>query len=85
MQQPAPPRWKEPAIRRTWAFHLTSFIFVVLQKARALAVIAISGVRVAIGLSSLADANVWHSRSRRIGFIAKCDSHSVMIAPFDFP
>jgi hypothetical protein len=46
---------EESASRRTWLVSLTSFIFVVLQSA-CTAVIAISGVRVAIGLSALAEA-----------------------------
>jgi hypothetical protein len=44
-----------PATRRAWLVSLTSFFFVLLQSA-CTAVIAISGVRVAIGLSALAEA-----------------------------
>ena len=44
-----------PASRRAWLVSLTSFVFVLLQSA-CTAVIAISGVRVAIGLSALAEA-----------------------------
>jgi hypothetical protein len=46
---------EEPASRRVRLVSLTSFIFIVLQSA-CTAVIAISGVRVAIGLSALAEA-----------------------------
>src|SRR5882757_10145575 len=46
---------EEPASRRTWFVSLTSLLFIVLQSA-CTAVIAISGVRVAIGLSALAEA-----------------------------
>ena len=42
-----------PASKRTWLVSLTSFIFIVLQSA-CTAVIAVSGIRVAIGLSALA-------------------------------
>ena len=41
--------------RRTWLVSMTSFLFIVLQSA-CTAVMAISGVRVAIGLSALAEA-----------------------------
>jgi hypothetical protein len=51
----APASAREPASRRTWLVSLTSFVFIVLQSA-CTAVIAISGVRVAIGLSALAEA-----------------------------
>src|SRR5206468_4955320 len=44
---------EDPASRRTWLVSMTSFIFIVLQSA-CTAVIAVSGVRVAIGLSALA-------------------------------
>jgi hypothetical protein len=44
-----------PQSKRTWIVTATSFIFIVLQSA-CTAVIAISGVRVAIGLSALAEA-----------------------------
>jgi hypothetical protein len=48
---------EEPASKRTWLVSMTSFIFIVLQSA-CTAVIAISGVRVAIGLSALAEATI---------------------------
>ena len=41
--------------RRAWLVSMTSLVFIVLQSA-CTAVIAISGVRVAIGLSALAEA-----------------------------
>jgi hypothetical protein len=44
-----------PVTGRAWLVSLTSFFFVLLQSA-CTAVIAISGVRVAIGLSALAEA-----------------------------
>jgi hypothetical protein len=44
-----------PQSKRTWIVTATSFVFIVLQSA-CTAVIAISGVRVAIGLSALAEA-----------------------------
>jgi hypothetical protein len=43
--------------KRTWLVSMTSLIFIVLQSA-CTAVIAISGVRVAIGLSALAEATI---------------------------
>jgi len=46
---------EEPVSRRTWLVSMTSFLFIVLQSA-CTAVIAISGVRVAIGLSALGAA-----------------------------
>jgi hypothetical protein len=52
---PAPASAEEPASRRTWLVSMTSFLFIVLQSA-CTAVIAISGVRVAIGLSALGAA-----------------------------
>ena len=45
----------KPAGKRAWLVGMTSFVFVILQSA-CTAVIAISGVRVAIGLSALAEA-----------------------------
>jgi hypothetical protein len=48
---------EEPSSRRTWLVSMTSFLFVVLQSA-CTAVIAVSGVRVAIGLSALAEATI---------------------------
>lgn len=44
-----------PPSKRTWIVTATSLVFIVLQSA-CTAVIAISGVRVAIGLSALAEA-----------------------------
>jgi fumarate reductase subunit C len=44
---------EDSASKRTWLVSLTSFIFIVLQSA-CTAVIAVSGIRVAIGLSALA-------------------------------
>ena len=46
---------EEPVSRRAWLVSATSFLFIVLQSA-CTAVIAISGVRVAIGLSALGAA-----------------------------
>jgi hypothetical protein len=46
-----------PARNRTWLVSMTSLVFIVLQSA-CTAVIAISGVRVAIGLSALAEATI---------------------------
>src|ERR1700679_1626785 len=46
-----------PQSKRTWIVTATSFVFIVLQSA-CTAVIAISGVRVAIGLSALAEATI---------------------------
>lgn len=51
----APSAPAAPQSKRTWIVTATSFIFIVLQSA-CTAVIAISGVRVAIGLSALAEA-----------------------------
>ena len=48
---------EEPASRRTLLVSLTSLVFIVLQSA-CTAVMAISGVRVAIGLSALAEATI---------------------------
>src|SRR3984957_10806081 len=48
---------EDPATKRTWLVSAPSFIFIVLQSA-CTAVIAISGVRVAIGLSALAEATI---------------------------
>jgi len=45
------------ASRKTWLVSATSFIFILLQSA-CTAVIAISGVRVAIGLSALVEATI---------------------------
>src|SRR6267154_1354289 len=46
---------EEPAGRRAWLVSLTSLAFIALQSA-CTAVMAVSGVRVAIGLSALAEA-----------------------------
>jgi hypothetical protein len=48
---------ESPTSKRTWLVSMTSLIFIVLQSA-CTAVIAISGVRVAIGLSALAEATI---------------------------
>jgi len=48
---------ERPAAKQTWLVSMTSLIFIVLQSA-CTAVIAISGVRVAIGLSALAEATI---------------------------
>jgi hypothetical protein len=48
---------ESPVSRRTWFVSATSLFFIVLQSA-CTAVIAISGIRVAIGLSGLAAATV---------------------------
>jgi hypothetical protein len=52
---PAPSALPAPDSRKTWFVTATSLVFIVLQSA-CTAVIAISGVRVAIGLSALAVA-----------------------------
>ena len=52
---PAPASAEEPASGRTWLVSMTSLLFIVLQSA-CTAVIAISGIRVAIGLSALGAA-----------------------------
>jgi hypothetical protein len=49
------PATTAPDNRRTWLLTATSFVFIVLQSA-CTAVIALSGVRIAIGLSALAVA-----------------------------
>jgi hypothetical protein len=56
-QNPAPALSEDPAGKRTWLVSMTSLVFIVLQSA-CTAVIAISGVRVAIGLSALAEATI---------------------------
>jgi hypothetical protein len=48
---------QEPAGKRRWFVSMTSLIFIILQSA-CTAVIAISGVRVVIGLSALAEATI---------------------------
>jgi hypothetical protein len=50
-----PPIVPTPESRKTWLVSATSLVFIVLQSA-CTAVIALSGVRVAIGLSALASA-----------------------------
>src|SRR5258708_9926250 len=54
-QNPEPVLSESPGGKRTWLVSMTSLLFIVLQSACS-AVIAISGVRVAIGLSALAEA-----------------------------
>ncbi len=54
---------EDSASRRTWLVSLTSLIFIVLQSA-CTAVIAVSGVRVAIGLSALAASFGIHAPAR---------------------
>jgi hypothetical protein len=56
-QNPKPALSEDPAGNRTWLVSMTSLVFIVLQSA-CTAVIAISGVRVAIGLSALAEATI---------------------------
>jgi hypothetical protein len=51
----SPASAEEPAGRRAWLVSMTSLAFIVLQSA-CTAVIAISGIRVAIGLSALGAA-----------------------------
>src|SRR6266481_2902502 len=51
----APASAEEPVRRRAWLVSMTSLVFIVLQSA-CTAVIAISGIRVAIGLSALGAA-----------------------------
>jgi len=52
---PTPASAEEPASGRRWLVSMTSLLFIVLQSA-CTAVIAISGIRVAIGLSALGAA-----------------------------
>ena len=54
-RNPAPASAEEPVSKRTWLVSLTSLMFIVLQSA-CTAVIAVSGIRVAIGLSALGAA-----------------------------
>ena len=56
-QNPEPVLSESPVSKRTRLISMTSLIFIVLQSA-CTAVIAISGVRVAIGLSALAEATI---------------------------
>ena len=56
-QNPVPVAPEDPASKRTWLVSATSLVFIILQSA-CTAVIAISGVRVAIGLSALAEATI---------------------------
>jgi hypothetical protein len=51
----APASAEEPVSKRTWLVSMTSLMFIVLQSA-CTAVIAVSGIRVAIGLSALGAA-----------------------------
>jgi hypothetical protein len=53
----SPDNSENPAGKRTWLVSATSLVFIVLQSA-CTAVIAISGVRVAIGLTALAEATI---------------------------
>src|SRR5712672_134196 len=59
----APASAEEPVSRRAWLVSMTSFLFMVLQSA-CTAVIAISGIRVAIGLSALAAAAGIHAPAK---------------------
>jgi hypothetical protein len=76
-QNPAPALSEGPAGKRTWFVSMTSLIFIVLQSA-CTAVIAISGVRVAIGLSALAETTIGiHApavgpKQRRSEFLQNC-------------
>lgn len=54
---PTPPLPENSADKPTWLVSATSLVFIVLQSA-CTAVIAISGIRVAIGLSALAEATI---------------------------
>ena len=54
---PATAEEEESASGRTWLVSATSFVFILLQSA-CTAVMAISGVRVAIGLSALVEATI---------------------------
>jgi hypothetical protein len=54
---PTPTAPEAPISRPTWIVSATSLVFIVLQSA-CTAVIAISGIRVAIGLSALAEATI---------------------------
>ena len=54
-RNPAPGSAEEPVSKRTWLVSMTSLMFIVLQSA-CTAVIAVSGIRVAIGLSALGAA-----------------------------
>jgi hypothetical protein len=56
-RNPKPALSEGPAGKRAWLVSMTSLVFIVLQSA-CTAVIAISGVRVAIGLSALAEATI---------------------------
>src|ERR1700730_1641015 len=57
LETSAPVSAEEPVTRRTWLVSMTSLVFIVLQSA-CTAVMAISGLRVAIGLSALAEATL---------------------------
>jgi hypothetical protein len=54
-RNPAPASAEEPVSKRTWLVSMTSLMFIVLQSA-CTAVIAVSGIRVALGLSALGAA-----------------------------
>jgi hypothetical protein len=54
---PRPTMPETPASKPAWIVSATSLVFIVLQSA-CTAVIAISGIRVAIGLSALAEATI---------------------------
>src|ERR1700678_659600 len=56
-QKATPDSFEAPVSKRTLVVSATSFLFILLQSA-CTAVIAISGVRVAIGLSALAEATI---------------------------
>jgi hypothetical protein len=56
-QNPKPALSEGPAVKRAWLVSMTSLVFIALQSA-CTAVIAISGVRVAIGLGALAEATI---------------------------
>jgi hypothetical protein len=55
--KPVPASIEDPARKPSWLVSATSFVFILIQSA-CTAVIAISGVRVAIGLSALAEATI---------------------------
>src|SRR5271156_5987969 len=72
------PATTAPESRRTWFLTATSLVFIVLQSA-CTAVIALSGVRVAIGLSALAVAT-FGARSPAVGFHQDAIRIPMMIA-----
>ena len=61
--EPKPAETGVPKAKRSWVVLWTSFLFALLQSA-CTAVIAISGIRVAIGLSALAAAAGIHAPAR---------------------